>query len=500
MKDILDNKQILFSIENSLKKNIINNSLLAKKRMKSKTKFHFTLIENILIENLKSIQSIFVGVVFRNCTIVKCDFSRCDFEGVSFENCNIKDTSFNDTDIRTVNFTKSRILTCSFQNSTCLDNYFIRCILNNCTFNGSTVSRCSFDNSILNKITETQISTWLHAKFNKCSIRYTNFFDCTFSYGIFKNCKLKNMALNADSLGLTFGLTLENLTKINYGFLGSKFEEDIDINIQNFLKSYHEQGWGIQFYILSINLYQSTKINLFINLFKFIHEQIQYKVGPTKDDLEFVHNIMIELYKKSSLPFCAVLEIKNSLLDIQESFIQNELINIVHQNLLLLSTNMSDKLLNHITPLLKINANNHIKVEFVFSEKPIISIIKLFSILASDTKCILGENRLLGTRKGSWIEILSAPIGNIIALTIFIYAINGVLVALNTVKRNSKELLSLNIENKPQSIAIKSTPKNITSYISEINKLLTKGNEEEIKKVYKSLKKLDHIDMEEGIE
>lgn len=488
MEDKYNNK-LLLSIQNSLQKNVINDTSLIKTKIESKSTLRFTLIENVEIKNIEAIQSVFIGVVFRNCTIIECNFSRSDFEGTSFENCYIKNTNFNDTDIRTVNFSKSKILSCSFKDSTFLDNYFIKCVLSNCVLKGSNVSRCSFENSILNKAIENQISTWLHTKFTKCSIRHTNFYDCTFSYGIFKDCKLQNVRLNADALGLTFGLTLKNLEYMSYAFLGEEFEKNIDIKLKNFIESYHNQGWGIQFYILSINFVESMNLRLLIGLFNFIDNQIQHMVGPTKDDLEFINNVMIELNNKFLLPFYAVIEIRNSFIDRQKNLMQTELTNIVRQNLLILSTTMSDQLLNHIYPLLNYKNKSYVKIEMTFTEKPLIQIMELFSILSKDTNCILDENKLLKTYNGSWIEVLHTSIANIIVLTVFVYSINGFLVGINKLKKTTKALLS------SSSDINKNTPENISSHIVEINKFISKANKKEMKKIYKSLKKLVKIDL-----
>jgi uncharacterized protein YjbI with pentapeptide repeats len=70
--------------------------------------------ENLELEGVKAVRSLFSGFVFRRCTIRHCDFGRSDFEGARFEHCKIYATNWNHTDIRSTMFVECDIISSAF--------------------------------------------------------------------------------------------------------------------------------------------------------------------------------------------------------------------------------------------------------------------------------------------------------------------------------------------------------------------------------------------------
>ena len=210
--------------------------------LRSRSDLSYQHFDGVELKNAVARQSLFHGALFRNCMISDCDFSRSDFEGTRFENCTIINVSFETADIRSTKFAKSKLESCTFRSTVCADNLFENTILQHCEFEDSSVLHSTFNNCIIRQLTN-RTATWLHTIFSRCRLAEFAFTDCTSSYTIYDRCEFNNVVVNADALGLTFGITEQNLKSLKFGFLGQTYDEGVAPGVDSFLEQYEQRNW-----------------------------------------------------------------------------------------------------------------------------------------------------------------------------------------------------------------------------------------------------------------
>lgn len=110
------------------------------------------------------------------------------------------------------------------------------CIFRLCTFElqtfeenelvGTGLIDCSFHRATL-----------LHCRFEKARFERTDLSDCTSQYHIFLDCGFEKCGFKAESVGLTFGLSLDNLSDLTLVWRGTAVEHSSGlILVRTFLK------------------------------------------------------------------------------------------------------------------------------------------------------------------------------------------------------------------------------------------------------------------------
>ncbi len=413
--------------------------------LKSREDLSYQFFDGVELSNIVARQSLFNGVLFRNCTISDSDFSRSDFEGARFENCTLTNVSFETADIRSTKFAKTILRSCTFRSAAVSDNLFSDSEIASCEFEDGSILNCIFDNCIVQEV-KNRTAAWLHTTFIKTRLESVSFTDCTSIYAIYDRCSFKDVVINADSLGLTFGITESNLKDLNFGFLGQKYDSGMSPGIESFLEQYKNRNWRIHSLILSLNFKTKDKQTILQMLLEELRTQIKNRRSAKKDDLEFIFRIMSFLESKQQLPFSSAIfayDIFAELsFEVDKRSLENIIVEIGEQKSNYIVNSMYESLMLALNPILDIEQTETIEAKITYRSKPKTTTLeyvdKVFLIAEPESS----ETILVEAREGSWIEIIRMTVESLFAFYVALYLVNGCLVQLTMMRARSKNLIA----------------------------------------------------------
>lgn len=413
--------------------------------LKSRVDLSYHFFDGVDISNAVSRQSLFHGVLFRNCKITDTDFSRSDFEGARFENCVLTNVSFETADIRSTKFTKTILASTTMRSTVCSDNFFKDCSLLECEFEGASIIRCIFENSCIKEI-QNRAATWLHNTFTKSLLEQFKFSDCTASYSIYDLCTFSEVTINADAVGLSFGLNKQDLENLHFGFLGHNYYSGDTPSLEEFLQQYKKRNWTFHALILSLNFKPENTQTLLFALLDEIASKLKNNTGAKHDDLDFLFRVMTFLRSKQQLPFSSVIfahdlfsKIEN---DLERATTESKIAELGHQKALYLANSMYNDLLDSTSCILDKDQHKKVEAKITYNKKPetqtleyVDNIVKLLDAKKDDTY-------LIEAREGSWIELVQISLGSLFALYVGLYLVNGCLAQMTMVRARSGKLIA----------------------------------------------------------
>lgn len=423
----------------------------ARETLTSRSDHSYRFFDGVEIRNAVARQSLFYGVMFRNCTISDCDFSRSDFEGARFENCTLENVSFETADIRSTKFGNTTLRSCTFRSAVSVDNFFANSVLDDCEFEESSIFYCTFHNSTLCGL-KNRASTWLHTAFKSSFLRKFNFSDCTSNYAIYDACEFHDVTINADAVGLTFGLTNENMKSLKFGFLGEIYGNTISPSIVDFASQYKKRNWRIHALIISINFSLGEIGILLISLLMEVKKQIEVELGAKKDDLEFIFRVMSLLKLRHRLPFKVAILAHDIFSELSfggnRKISEDGIIEMGKQKSLYLANSMYEDLVISASPIFKLNLDNAIEAQITYISKPSASTLECIYDVAQAASLNVPAPRLLEARTGSWVEIIQMSLGSLFAFYVALYLANGCLAQLTMLRARSQKLVAKRLPRK----------------------------------------------------
>jgi uncharacterized protein YjbI with pentapeptide repeats len=429
----------------------VTSSEAASRLLGSRKDLSHSFFEDIEISDEVARQSLFYGVLFRNCKISDCDFSRSDFEGVRFENCVLQNISFETCDVRSTHFFKTKLDNCVFRSSVFTDNILLKCSISECDFENASLTHNTFQEANIRNL-KNRTSTWLHTTFDKTKIEATIFSDCTSSYSMYLDCNFDNVRLNADSLGLTYGLSHQDVSNLDFSFLGRHYDKGTAPEIEEFIEQYRARRWVIHELILKLNFSISNNQLLLFDLINSIYHQLLDRSGAKRDDIEFIFKIIFLLNKQNRLPFSVAIHTHDLFggLRLGESFDTREkaLIELAFQNSLLLANTMQEKLEDALHPLLDLDMTSTIEAQITYKKRQKIGTIEYIEKVQGMAGNDYLDSKLIQARKGSWVEIIQTTVSGLLAMYLALYLFNGCLAQLTMTRARVKTLFSKRLPKK----------------------------------------------------
>jgi uncharacterized protein YjbI with pentapeptide repeats len=262
----------------------------------------------LLLEGASAKQAFFSGTLFRDCVFRGCDFSRSDFEGAVFENCVLTDCDLSVADFRSVELARSLFTACSFAEGGMKDCIFRDCRLEHCgfpqqTFEGNRLTGCELVDCNFHR------STMLHDEFSATRFTRTDLADCTSIYHLFSGCEFIESSLNAEAIGLTFGLTRENLGGLGLTWLGDKLsirEGGPDLLVKDLITTYRDRGWSFAAGIMELNFGIAPSLEALVEIFRAIEEAAASPRPLKGDEIRFLARVIEALSDARRLPLLAV--------------------------------------------------------------------------------------------------------------------------------------------------------------------------------------------------
>lgn len=196
-------------------------------------------------ENQTSIQSLFNGSIFKDSKINNSNFSKSDFEGTIWINVFVNNSIFKSCDIKSSMFNDCTFINCDFSLSIINDTSFKNCRFEGCLFTEAIMSENTYNGCALNNIIMDSATITL-SKFDNCNFKSSLLGNCSFYDHIMVNCHFEDVTINIDSIGRIYGLTMDELEKFKYIFLGTTLGFAPDIFFSQIDKIFANKEWRIQ--------------------------------------------------------------------------------------------------------------------------------------------------------------------------------------------------------------------------------------------------------------
>lgn len=417
--------------------------------LKSRSDISNRLFDGVEIADMKAVQSLLPGVIFRDCIISNCDFSRSDFEGVRFERCLLNNVSFKYADIRSTCFGYCKIKNCDFSESFISDVVFQRTIVYSCKFDGSSILKSKFLESRILKSSNIR-ATILHSEFCNTKLSKINFGNCTSLYLFFDKCKFREFSINIDSLGLSYGIEIEDIQKINLIFLGGSEKKPDNFNIkEHIVDQYMMRKWYLQAMISNLNFKITPTISSWIAIFEVFKGQVDNGSGAKIDDAIFVSNIMKWAFKKKELPFLSVVfcrEIVNKMdeaISKHKSIHDLDFLKLIENNLHMMFLDMRKEISKISNSFESFDKNETVHCEMFFFEKPELNVETYFMELVGDSGMHSREVRIefYDALEGSWIKPFKTTASCLAMILVSLYLVEGCIIKLTSIKARTNVLL-----------------------------------------------------------
>lgn len=432
--------------------------------MENKKEYTFKKYTNIIFQEQTSIQSLFNGSILKNCEMNNSDFSKSDFEGTVWINVFVINSFFKSCDIKSSIINSCKFIKCDFSLSVINDTTFRNCIFENCIFTEAIMNQNIFEDcSLINMYLDTATITL--SKFENCSIESSILGNCSFYDHIMINCKFRDVTINIDSIGRIYGLTMEQLQKFKYIFIGTTYGFAPDNFFEHIDKIFAGKEWRLQKSVYLFNIKTLNVYDFVISVFKDILFYVEDNIIVKHDELVFVLNILKQLQNENHLPLFALyqgIELLNQAIELLSDiqyYNKTENFNELYNGCFLIFNNLLLKFSQENRNLLSLNSEKkHYILEIHYEGDNVINFDKVLNkFLKYNGYDESYYCKLLKTKKGSIIEVISIILISVFALQLLLYGVNGILLQIADMttkiqiiknKRYKKNLLENSIEGK----------------------------------------------------
>jgi uncharacterized protein YjbI with pentapeptide repeats len=366
------------------------------------------VLHDATVEDASVQQALLSGTLFRNCTFIRCNFRRADFEGAVLESCAFKNCDFSIADLRSVEATRSQFVDCTFAEGSTRSCEFI-----DCTFERSSFTLHNFED---NRIERTVLlsclferSTLLHCRFISVRFEGTDLADCTSQFHLFEDCTFAESRLNAEAIGLTFGLTTKNLHDVGLVWRGQDVETRIESKdlAADLVTTYIARGWHFAAAVLKLNFGLEARTAALNEIFATLTATAKSPWPIKSDEVRFLAAVIEWLSTGAKLPFMSIaagLDAIAESADAREGRdlealkpLFHSLKDAEHVELVALDENLS--------PLLEGSpAGEILTVGFVFESEPSISFRDWLHDLATAGLLPGSAPRFRNAAQGSYVE------------------------------------------------------------------------------------------------
>lgn len=265
------------------------------------------VLSDATVQDASVQQSLLSGTLFRNCIFIRCNFRRADFEGAVLESCTFEHCDFSVADLRSVDAARSRFFDCAFEEGSTRACDFV-----DCTFERSSFTLHNFED---NRVEGTVLlgclferSTLLHCRFIRTRFDGTDLADCTSQFHLFEDCTFVDSRLNAEAVGLTFGLTTENLRNVGLVWRGQGLEarHESDHLPADLATTYTTRGWHFAAAVLKLNFGLESRAAALNEAFAVLKATAGSSWPIKADEVRFLATVVEWLSAKGKLPFVSI--------------------------------------------------------------------------------------------------------------------------------------------------------------------------------------------------
>lgn len=374
-------------------------------------------IEGVKLTSASVKQGFFSGTIFRDCVLENCDFSRSDFIGAVFEGVQFVGCDFSIADFRSVVFARCEFHDCDFEEGSIKSSIFDHCDIVRCKFFQQTFDENKLKNCTLSSC-DFHRSTMSLDEFVNTAFQDTDLADCGSLYHIFANCRFQGSRLNAEAIGLTFGLTHADIDSVGLMWLGQKIERhaaDPQQIVADLVTTYVDRGWALPAAVLRLNFGQDHRLVALDRIFAIIEANAASPLPIKTDEIRFVTRIVERLTAIGELPFLAIARGVDAVIRasaLRSGGDQAPLGALYHA--LKDAEYATLESLDHTwRELSAFPADVPVNVAFVFREAPSCSVEEWLRVIHARRHLAGPAPRLLSVRKGSHIETFSMVLGTL---------------------------------------------------------------------------------------
>lgn len=219
--------------------------------------FRNVKITGLVVEKIESHHMCFTYCTFTDCVFSNSQLERVDFEGCLFFGCKFGNMSFNNSDVKTSKFVKCVFENSSFSNANFTRNQFVdtvfkRTNLDDTVFIENRSSSCKFIDC-----DTSHMSASLN-EYEFCSFVKFSFTNGTFAYQILWECEFEESVIGWATIGITYGLTKENLQGLKLVHYFSELAEATPDEVLKFIIEQFEESADL-YRALVVSAFHSAK-------------------------------------------------------------------------------------------------------------------------------------------------------------------------------------------------------------------------------------------------
>lgn len=401
---------------------------LVKDPQPTKADFSNSSLQDFVVDGGDFYQSLFTGALIERSKFSNVQFSRSDFAATTIVDCRFEDCDFSPMGIRSTRFINCDFIRCDLSQVGMMENAFDDCRFDKCTFESSRKRSNTFDDCMFASCTWSKCSTVLN-DYLRCAFDDIRFGDCTFLYCIASKCTFKSVAVNIESVGYIFGLTVEDVIDFDFIYLGDPVE--VKPSPEELLQLHKDRGWYLGQALFEVML---GKKNL-IHALRDYHEAVQVEFSASNrlevDEVEFFIKFLRLMLTMDELPgvvlyeavanFAKLRGTAEVLSDKRSRRIQDAIVQ--HTNAAnLMWIEFLDRSCDSLFDDEEDNSSD-VRMEFIFSKRPVTDFEPLLTEMfqAADVKA----PDLIEKRDGSYVEYYILTILGLKALLLFLKLVNG---------------------------------------------------------------------------
>ena len=272
----------------------------------------------------------------------------------------------------------------------------------------------------------------LHDEFIRSSFQRTDLADCTSQYHLFTVIAILQIRelMLSPTIGLTFGLSRENLKALGLTWRGDKLSKDgsdVDDLVNDLIVTYQTRGWSLAAAILKLNFIADARFAALAEVFIAIERSAASRLPLKADEIRFFSRVTERLSVRGLLPLIAVSQGLDAVVrstELRDDRDTTALRALYHalkdaENLEL------QELDRGLLELNKLPLDGTLRVAFVFHVEPRVPPRQLFAELQAEELLPSPAPRFIEAVRGSYTEFF----------LITVQCLASILVALNITER-----------------------------------------------------------------
>lgn len=284
--------------------------LVQAESLKPHSDLTFRNLENLTIEKTDIRQSLFNGCLVRNCRFRSVDLSRCDLEQMQILNCEFIDVDFGNVELTSTQLAQCRFEECRFGSAMISECAWRNCDMVRCSFTQAVIQQSQFEDCRLTANFLQGASIQLDT-FRRCVFEDMTLGDCTFLNQLLLGCQYRQVRINAESIGATYGLSEEDLKSFELVYLGQPV---VEINATTGLldaleKDYEKRRWMFMREMLRLNFRRCSRLAALDACLEAVLWPSSFGAPLKAGDITFLEMVILELFRRKELPGAATLSL-----------------------------------------------------------------------------------------------------------------------------------------------------------------------------------------------